>query len=143
MATLIAAIDQGTTSTRCILFDAGGNIIAQDQKEHRQIYPQAGYVEHDPLEILTNTQEVFIGALSKSKLSIKDILAIGITNQRETTVVWEKKTGKPLFNAIVWQDTRTAEICTDLSKDGGRIVSARKSAYRWRPTSRTKDQMDT
>lgn len=119
MATLIAAIDQGTTSTRCILFDAGGNIIAQDQKEHRQIYPQAGYVEHDPLEILTNTQEVFIGALSKSKLSIKDILAIGITNQRETTVVWEKKTGKPLFNAIVWQDTRTAEICTDLSKDGG------------------------
>lgn len=119
MATLIAAIDQGTTSTRCILFDAGGNIIAQDQKEHRQIYPQAGYVEHDPLEILTNTQEVFIGALSKSKLSIKDILAIGITNQRETTVVWEKKTGKPLFNAIVWQDTRTAEICTELSKDGG------------------------
>jgi len=119
MAGLIAAIDQGTTSTRCILFDVKGNIIAQDQKEHGQMYPQAGYVEHDPMEILINSRDVFRTALAKSHSIEKDILAIGITNQRETTVVWDRTTGKPFFNAIVWQDTRTADICTELSKDGG------------------------
>ncbi len=119
MPPLIAAIDQGTTSTRCILFDANGRPITQDQNEHRQIFPQAGYVEHDPLEILRNTLAVFENALSKAGVSQADIHAIGITNQRETTVVWDRLTGKPFFNAIVWQDTRTADICNQLASEGG------------------------
>ncbi len=119
MAKLIAAIDQGTTSTRCIFLDARGTVIAQDQKEHRQIFPQAGYVEHDPLEIWANSLEVFKNALAKSGAEEKDVLAIGITNQRETTLVWDRETGKPYFNAIVWQDTRTAEICNRLAEEGG------------------------
>jgi glycerol kinase len=115
----IAAIDQGTTSTRCILFDHGGNIVAVDQKEHQQIYPQPGWVEHDALEIWTRTQEVIGGALGKGGIDPKDVAAIGVTNQRETAVVWEKKTGRPIHNAIVWQDTRTDVICNDLAKEGG------------------------
>src|SRR5688572_18963776 len=106
MSKYVAAIDQGTTSTRCMIFDHGGNVIAVDQKEHQQMYPQPGWVEHDALEIWQRTQEVITGAMQKGNLSVQDILAVGITNQRETTVVWDKKTGRPVYNAIVWQDTR-------------------------------------
>jgi glycerol kinase len=125
----IAAIDQGTTSTRFIIFDHAGNVVAVDQKEHQQIYPKPGWVEHDALEIWERTQEVMRGAVGKvfrdppsgtSQSSvISEIVAIGITNQRETTVVWEKETGRPIHNAIVWQDTRTDSICADLAKEGG------------------------
>jgi glycerol kinase len=119
MSQYIAAIDQGTTSTRFMIFDHGGNVIAVDQKEHKQIYPRPGWVEHDPLEVWERTQDVMKGALEKSSISPKDIVAIGITNQRETTVVWDKSTGKPIYNAIVWQDTRTDVIINELAKDGG------------------------
>jgi len=119
MSKYVAAIDQGTTSTRFIIFDHQGNIVAVDQKEHQQIYPKPGWVEHDALEIWSRTQEVIQGALSKGNISPKDIAAIGITNQRETTVVWDKDTGKPIHNAIVWQDTRTDAIINELAKDGG------------------------
>ena len=110
----IAAIDQGTTSSRCMLFDAAGAIVASAQKEHRQIYPRPGWVEHDALEIWANVQEVIAGALAKAGASAADIAAVGITNQRETTVVWEKATGRPIANAIVWQDTRTDKLVEEL-----------------------------
>lgn len=119
MPKYIAAIDQGTTSTRCMIFDRSGHVIAVEQKEHRQIYPRPGWVEHDPLEIWQRTQEVMQGALTKAGCPASEVAAVGITNQRETTVVWEKSSGKPLHNAIVWQDTRTADICSDLAKSGG------------------------
>jgi glycerol kinase len=119
MPDYIGAIDQGTTSTRFIIFDHDGRIVAADQKEHQQIYPKPGRVEHDPLEIWERTQEVMQGALAISGLQPGDLAAIGITNQRETTVVWEKASGKPIYNAIVWQDTRTDEICAGLAKEGG------------------------
>jgi len=119
MPKFVAAIDQGTTSTRFMIFDHAGNIAAMDQKEHRQIYPKPGWVEHDPLEIWQRTREVMKNALEKGRISPQDIAAIGITNQRETTVVWEKSTGKPVGNAIVWQDTRTDVICSELAREGG------------------------
>jgi glycerol kinase len=119
MAKYAAAVDQGTTSTRFMVFDHAGMVIAVDQKEHEQIYPKPGWVEHDPLEIWQRTQEVIDGALKKFKIDPKDIAAVGVTNQRETTVVWERATGKPVYNAIVWQDTRTDAICNELAKDGG------------------------
>ncbi len=119
MSKFIAALDQGTTSTRCILFDHAGNIAGADQKEHKQIYPKPGWVEHDPLEIWERTQQVMRGALDKSGIAAADVAAVGITNQRETTVVWEKSTGKPVYNAIVWQDTRTDVVCHELAKSGG------------------------
>jgi glycerol kinase len=119
MAKYAAAVDQGTTSTRFMIFDHAGKVVAIDQKEHEQIYPKPGWVEHDPLEIWKRTEEVIEGALKKSDISPKDIAAVGVTNQRETTVVWEKATGKPVYNAIVWQDTRTDTICNELAKDGG------------------------
>jgi glycerol kinase len=119
MAKYSAAIDQGTTSTRFMIFDHAGKVVAVDQKEHEQIYPKPGWVEHDPMEIWTRTQEVIKGALQKGNVSPSDIAAVGVTNQRETTVVWEKATGKPVYNAIVWQDTRTDKICNELAKDGG------------------------
>jgi len=115
----IAAIDQGTTSTRFTIFDHKGTIISAHQKEHQQIYPKPGWVEHDPLEIKECTWEVIRGALEKSFISPESIAAIGITNQRETTIVWDKKTGKPYCNAIVWQCTRTADICNELAENGG------------------------
>ena len=115
----IAAIDQGTTSTRCMIFDHAGTIIAIDQKEHQQIYPQPGWVEHDPMEIWVRTQEVVAGALEAGNLPAESIAAIGITNQRETTLVWDKNTGVPVYNAVVWQDTRTDSICNTLAEDGG------------------------
>ena len=119
MTKYVAAIDQGTTSTRFMVFDHGGDVIAVDQKEHKQIYPKPGWVEHDPLEIWERTREVMQGALDLNDISPKEIVAIGITNQRETTVVWDKNTGKPIHNAIVWQDTRTDVIINELAKDGG------------------------
>lgn len=119
MPKYVVAIDQGTTSTRCILFDHGGNVVAVDQKEHEQIYPKPGWVEHDALEIWERTQRVLRGAFDKAGCDVSDVAAIGITNQRETTLVWEKETGRPIYNAIVWQDTRTDEICNELAKDGG------------------------
>jgi glycerol kinase len=119
MPRYVAAIDQGTTSTRFMIFDHGGNVIAMDQKEHQQIYPKPGWVEHDALEIWQRTQEVIDRALKKGNINATDILAIGITNQRETTVIWDKNTGKPIYNAIVWQDTRTTSIINELSKEAG------------------------
>jgi glycerol kinase len=119
MAEYVGAVDQGTTSTRFIIFDRSGKIVGLDQKEHRQIFPKPGWVEHDPLEIWRNTGYVIRGALSKSGISGVDLAAIGVTNQRETTVVWDRETGKPYTNAIVWQCTRTGEICRELTGDGG------------------------
>ena len=119
MAEFVLAIDQGTTSTRAIIFDHSGTPVSTGQREHRQIFPQPGWVEHDPLEIWDNTREVVGTALSRASLTRHDIAAVGITNQRETTVVWEKSTGKPVYNAIVWQDVRTQQICDELAADGG------------------------
>jgi len=118
MSKFIAAIDQGTTSTRFIVFDADGNIAAFDQKEHKQIYPAPGLVEHDGMEIWQNTLEVITNGMRKSGLSSEDIAAIGITNQRETAILWNKLNGKPYGNAIVWQDTRTLDIISDLQQRG-------------------------
>jgi len=119
MAKYAAAVDQGTTSTRFMIFDHSGKVVGVFQKEHEQIFPKPGWVEHNPMEIWERTQEVIKGGLKKSGVSPKDIAAVGVTNQRETTVVWEKATGKPVYNAIVWQDTRTDKICDELAKDGG------------------------
>jgi glycerol kinase len=120
MPRYVAAIDQGTTSTRFMIFDRSGRVVAVDQKEHRQIYPKPGWVEHDPIEIWTRTQEVMQGAVGKVKSNQSSVIsAIGVTNQRETTVVWERGTGKPVYNAVVWQDTRTDEICNELARQGG------------------------
>jgi glycerol kinase len=119
MASYIGALDLGTTSNRFILFDHQGQIAGVDQMEHKQIFPKPGWVEHDPMEIWNNTGKVIRGALSKAGLKGEDLAAIGITNQRETAVVWDRKTGQPFYNAIVWQCTRTDEICNALAKDGG------------------------
>ena len=119
MADYILAIDQGTTSSRAIIFDKSGSIITTGQMEHEQIFPKAGWVEHDPMEIWNNTREVIGQALSKANLTRHDIAAVGITNQRETAVVWDKTTGVPIYNAIVWQDTRTQDIVDRLAQDGG------------------------
>lgn len=114
-----AALDQGTTSTRCIIFDHSGRIVCCDQKEHEQIYPRPGWVEHNPIEIWSRAQEVIRGALTKGNVNPQDIAAVGVTNQRETTVVWDRKTGQPVYNAIVWQDTRTAGIIAEFAREGG------------------------
>ena len=103
----VLSIDQGTTSTRAMVFDREGRVVASDQIEHEQIFPRAGWVEHDALEIWGNTRRVIGGALGKANLNSGHIEAVGITNQRETTVVWEKATGQPIHHAVVWQDTRT------------------------------------
>jgi glycerol kinase len=117
MAQYAAAIDQGTTSTRFMVFDHGGQVVSVDQKEHEQIYPKPGWVEHDANEIWQRTQEMISAGVGKTQAS--DIAAVGVTNQRETTVVWDRSTGEPVHNAIVWQDTRTDQICNELSADGG------------------------
>ncbi len=119
MAKYSAAVDQGTTSTRFMIFDHEGKVVGIDQKEHEQIYPKPGWVEHDAMEIWGACEAVISGALAKTGVSAKDIAAVGVTNQRETAVVWDKATGKPVYNAIVWQDTRTDTICNELAKDGG------------------------
>jgi glycerol kinase len=113
----VAAIDQGTTSTRCMIFNHAGEPVGLHQMEHEQIYPKPGWVEHDPMEIWARTQDVIKGALANAGITADDIAAVGVTNQRETTVVWDKTTGKPFYNAIVWQDTRTDKICKEL--EGG------------------------
>ncbi len=123
----IGAIDQGTTSTRFIVFDAAGNEVARAQQEHDQILPQNGWVEHDPMQIIERTHSVILSALEKQKLSPDSIAAIGITNQRETTVVWNRKTGKPLYNAIVWQDMRTDRIVMELEKNGMRELFRKRT----------------
>ncbi|HVP53784.1 MAG TPA: glycerol kinase GlpK [Candidatus Eisenbacteria bacterium] len=119
MADYVGAIDQGTTSTRFIVFSRAGQIVATAQKEHQQIYPQPGWVEHSPQEIWSRTQEVMAEALQSKGLAAKDLAAVGITNQRETTIVWNRKTGSPVCNAIVWQDTRVSGYVDELAKDGG------------------------
>jgi glycerol kinase len=119
MNTCVAAIDQGTTSTRCLIFNHRGEPIGVHQLEHEQIYPKPGWVEHDPLEIWKNTQVVIQQAARKAGVSAQQIAAVGITNQRETTLVWDKLTGQPLYNAIVWQDTRTDSIINTLAEEGG------------------------
>jgi glycerol kinase len=119
MADYVGALDQGTTSTRFMIFTHEGDVKAVDQKEHEQIYPKPGWVEHDANEIWQRSKEVISGALQKAGIQASDLAAVGITNQRETTVVWDKNTGEPVFNALVWQDTRTDKICEELSGDGG------------------------
>jgi glycerol kinase len=119
VAQYAAALDQGTTSTRCMIFNHGGEVVSVAQKEHEQIYPKPGWVEHDPKEIWARTQEVMDEALDSAGASADDIAGLGITNQRETTIVWDKNTGEPVMNAIVWQDTRTDKLVDELSKDGG------------------------
>lgn len=119
MTNYIAAIDQGTTSTRFIVFDCSGRVISIAQKEHEQIYSKPGWVEHNPEEIWQRTREVIAEAMAKGKLRPADLAAIGITNQRETTVVWNRRTGRPVTNAVVWQDTRVADYATEFTKTGG------------------------
>ncbi|MEO8907252.1 MAG: glycerol kinase GlpK [Microbacteriaceae bacterium] len=119
MSDYVLAIDQGTTSTRSIVFDRGGTVVASGQLEHEQIFPRAGWVEHDALAIWANTQTVIAKALANAHVTTQDIAAVGITNQRETAVVWDKRTGQPICNAIVWQDTRTQPIVDRLAADGG------------------------
>jgi glycerol kinase len=119
MSKLIAAIDQGTTSTRCILFNKEGQTISKAQLEHTQIYPQPGWVEHDPHEIWERTQDVIRNAIQQANINPIQIQAVGITNQRETTVFWDRKTGDVFGNAIVWQDTRTKQICDELAAPDG------------------------
>ena len=122
----ILALDQGTTSSRAILFDRSGSIAAVAQKEFEQFYPQAAWVEHDPMEILTSQMACAVEALGKAGARPRDVAAIGITNQRETTIVWERATSKPIYPAIVWQDRRTAALCAELERDGaGETVSAK------------------
>ena len=119
MPDYVGAIDQGTTSTRFIVFSRSGQIVATAQKEHEQIYPQPGWVEHNPQEIWTRTQEVIAEAMQAKRLKASDLAALGITNQRETTVVWNRKTGQAVYNAIVWQDTRVSGYVEEMSKSGG------------------------
>src|SRR4051812_40567643 len=127
LAEFVAAIDQGTTSTRCMIFDHDGAEVGRHQLEHEQILPQAGWVEHNPVEIWERTASVLTTVLNKTKLQSSDLAALGITNQRETALVWNKKTGRPYYNAIVWQDTRTDRIATALDRDGRGDVIRRKA----------------
>lgn len=115
----VAAIDQGTTSSRCIVFDRAGAIVALAQKPHRQIHPRPGWVEHDALEIWRNVEEVSLAALKQADLAPRDLAALGVTNQRETTLLWRRSNGAPIHNAIVWQDTRTDKLARDLGGDAG------------------------
>ncbi len=119
MGSYVAAIDQGTTSSRCALIDHHGAIVAMAQREHRQIYPQPGWVEHDPIEIRLNVNDVIGEALEQLGASPVDIAAVGVTNQRETTLLWSRESGRPLGNAVVWQDLRTAELCREIGGDAG------------------------
>jgi glycerol kinase len=119
MSQYVGAIDQGTTSSRFILFDRRGNLVSMAQKEHRQIYPKPGWVEHDPMEILGNTNEVIGAALARANLTASDLAAVGITNQRETTLLWDRHSGQPLCNALVWMDTRTDQIVHQFIRHGG------------------------
>ena len=119
MGSYVAAVDQGTTSSRCALVDRHGRIVAMAQREHEQIYPQPGWVEHDPEEIRRNVDLVIREALGEIDAAPADLAAVGLTNQRETTLLWSRETGKPVGNAIVWQDVRTADLCRRLGGDEG------------------------
>ncbi len=130
MSEYIAAIDQGTTGTRCIIFDHAGRIVASDYQEHRQIFPRPGWVEHNPTEIWRKTRRVMTAALQKADLDAQDICALGVANQRETTVVWEKDTGEPYHNAIVWQCTRTQKLCEELIEAGLEPLFRERSGLR-------------
>ncbi|WP_329520215.1 glycerol kinase GlpK [Spirillospora sp. NBC_01491] len=127
MADFVGAIDQGTTSTRFMIFDHGGNEVARHQLEHEQVLPRAGWVEHNPTEIWERTRAVIETALNKANLGHSDLVALGVTNQRETTLVWNRVTGRPYYNAIVWQDTRTDGIAAELDRDGRGDVIRRKA----------------
>ena len=117
MKQYVIALDQGTTSSRCIIFDKGQNIVALEQREFSQHYPKPGWVEHDPMEIYSSQYGVLMEVLAHSGILPQEIAGIGITNQRETAIVWDKETGKPVYNAIVWQCRRTAALCEELKKD--------------------------
>lgn len=114
----IVALDQGTTSSRAVVMDHDANIVSVSQREFEQIYPKPGWVEHDPMEIWASQSSTLVEVLAKADISSDQIAAIGITNQRETAIVWERETGKPIYNAIVWQCRRTADICEQLKRDG-------------------------
>ena len=119
MSQYVGALDQGTTSTRFIIFDRHGSLVASAQREHRQLYPRPGWVEHDAVEILRNTHQVMDAALNSKGLNAADIAAVGITNQRETTLLWDRRSGAPLANAIVWQDTRVEALANAYAAEGG------------------------
>ncbi|OYW19820.1 MAG: glycerol kinase, partial [Sphingobacteriales bacterium 12-47-4] len=123
----ILSLDQGTTSSRSILFNEKGDSVGVAQKEFRQIFPQPGWVEHDPEEIWSTQYGTMAEALAKANITMKQIAGIGITNQRETTVVWDRKTGKPIYNAIVWQDRRTASYCDELKAAGHETMIRNKT----------------
>jgi glycerol kinase len=127
MREYIGALDQGTTSTRFIVFDRSGRIVSAAQREHQQIYPRPGWVEHDPDEIWLRAQQVIAEAMQAKNLWQSDLVAIGITNQRETTVVWDRNTGVPVYNAIVWQDTRVEDAVAEFARDGGQDRFRRKT----------------
>ncbi|HET6187497.1 MAG TPA: glycerol kinase GlpK, partial [Trebonia sp.] len=127
MADFVGAVDQGTTSTRFMIFDHGGNEVGRHQLEHQQILPRPGWVEHNPVEVWERTRTVIAAALNAAGLAPRDLAALGIANQRETTVVWNRRTGVPYANAIVWQDTRTDRIAAALEKSGGGEVIRRKA----------------
>src|SRR5258705_9029996 len=127
MADFVGAIDQGTTSTRFMIFDHDGNEAGRHQLEHDQILPQSGWVEHNPLEIWERTRAVITTTLTQRGLHAHDLAAVGITNQRETTVVWDRRNGRPYYNAIVWQDTRTDRIASALERSGKGDVIRRKA----------------
>ena len=116
MKQYVIALDQGTTSSRCIIFDKGQNIVALEQREFSQHYPKPGWVEHDPMEIYSSQYGVLMEVLAHSGILPQEIAGIGITNQRETAIVWDKETGKPVYNAIVWQCRRTAALCEELKR---------------------------
>ena len=136
MPEFVGAIDQGTTSTRFMIFDHQGGVVGAHQLEHQQILPRAGWIEHDPLEIWRRTENVIEVALDAARLTAADLAAVGITNQRETTVVWDPRTGRPYQNAIVWQDTRTDRIAAQLERDGrGEVIRENGRGCRPRRTS--------
>jgi glycerol kinase len=119
MANYVGAVDQGTTSTRFMIFDHAGRVVGIDQQEHDQIFPKPGWVEHDAAQVWERTQQVIAGALEKTGVAASDLAAVGVTNQRETTLIWDRATGEAIHNALVWQDTRTDQICNELAADGG------------------------
>ena len=133
MSRYIAAIDQGTSSSRTVLFDGGGRPVASRQQEFEQVYPKPGWVEHDPEAIWSSVTEVTAGALADAGLGPTDVAGIGITNQRETTVVWDRDSGRPIYNAIVWQDRRTADYCRSLAKDGLEATISARTGLRLDP----------
>ncbi len=140
----ILALDQGTTSSRAILYDREGKVVKITQKEFTQIYPKAGWVEHDPMEIWGSQSGVASEILATTGIAAEEIAAIGITNQRETTVVWDKQTGKPIYNAIVWQCRRTSGICDELKAKGMENVMPRKHGIGARRIFfRNQSKMDT